>query len=462
MSKVLFLNQPTLSHVNVLRNIALQMKKDGHTVHFLMPGVRAAKTHIPILDATLAAPNSLRGHRLNFDLIRPPLSVVAGMLLVSYKSGYKEIVHAMNLFSKGIEYYTRRIVTFIREHRPDVLVTDFAFPASSFAADITGTPYVTVYHSGLPFHGDDIPPFGSGLPIGTDDQETLRLYARAEERTLQGLDHHLNQAREKFGLTPMAPDMLRRPYSPWLNLVASATAAEAPRSNLTANTLFIGPCFARHGETAADFPFDQLRADRCKVYVSLGTVYNNRPAVFKKIMHALDDPLYQTIISAGGAYQALQRETIPRNAMIFKHVPQVALLPRIDLFISHGGNNSTNEALASGKPLIVLPVGGEQADNASRVVYLGVGQRLDIAQFTEAQLRAAVETIRTNVAFRERAEMIGKALAQTHGALTAAHCIAWVARERKPLERTADTPVTVTPDDLENLLRQGGKIIPCK
>ena len=108
-----------------------------------MPGVRAAKTHIPILDATLAAPNTLKRHGLSFDLIRPPLSVGAGMLLVPYKSGYKEIVHAMNLFSRGIEYYTRRIVTFI--------------------------------------------------------------------------------------LTPMAPDMLRRPYSPWLNLVASATAAEAPR-----------------------------------------------------------------------------------------------------------------------------------------------------------------------------------------------------------------------------------------
>ncbi len=450
MSKILFLNQPTLSHLNVLRNIALQMKGDGHTVHFLMPGVRAAKTHIPIFDATFAAPNSLKGHGLSFDLMRPPLSVVAGMLLVPYKSGYKEIVHAMNLFSKGIEYYTRRIVAFVQEYRPEVLVTDFAFPAASFAADITGTPYVVIYHSGLPFRGDGIPPFGSGLPIGAGGQETL-LYAREEDRVLQGLDQRLNQARSKFGLAPIAPDMLRRPYSPWLNLVASATAAEAPRSNLTANTLFVGPCFSKRAGAEADFPFDQLRADRFKVYVSLGTVFNNKPEVFRKIMDALDKPLYQTIISAGNAYQALQREAIPPNAMLFKHVPQVALLPKIDLFISHGGNNSTNEALASGKPLIVMPVGGEQSDNASRVVYLGVGQRLDIAQFTEAQLLAAVERIRADAAFQERAEVIRKELEPTHGVLTAARCIAWVAREQKPLVRTDATPLTVTPDDLGSL-----------
>lgn len=109
--------------------------------------------------------------------------------------------------------------------------------------------------------------------------------------------------------------------------------------------------------------------DKFKIYVSLGTVFNNKPEVFRTIMRALDVPDYQVIISAGGAYRKLHKSAIPENAIVYRNVPQISLLKKIDLFISHGGNNSINEALSSGKPIIVMPVGGEQADNANRIVY---------------------------------------------------------------------------------------------
>lgn len=451
MSKILFLNQPTVGHLNTLLSIAIQMKDDGHDVCFLVPGVQGIRTNIQILDTGFAVPERIKRNGLMCELMPPPLSVIWSAVGLPLKSGYAEIIHALNMFSEGIEHYTRHILKFIEVYRPDVLVTDFAFPATSLAADIAKVPYVVIYHSGLPFRGKGIPPFGSGLPIGSDDESFAKNYIEQENRALNNLDRRINRARQTLRLSPAEPDMLRRPYSPWLNLIASADCMEAPRENITQNTFFVGTCFGKRIEMD-EFSFDFLRSDKFKIYVSLGTVFNNKPDVFIKIMRALDTPDYQVIVSAGGAYQILKNRTTPPNATIFKSVPQVGLLPKIDLFISHGGNNSINEALSSGKPIIVMPVGGEQADNASRVVYLGVGKRVDISQFSEKQLLDVVEEICRTSRFRERALTIMNGLESTQGVVTASRCIAWVARKKQPLCGKTEIPLTITPDHLAQLL----------
>jgi MGT family glycosyltransferase len=428
------------------------MQDDGHDVRFSVPVIHETRTNIQILDTGLAIPNRIKRNGLICELIPPHPSLVWGAIGLPYKSGHNEVIHAFNMFSKGLEHYTRHILNLIEKYHPDVLVTDFAFPATSIAADITKIPYVVIYHSGLPFRGKGIPPFGSGLPIGSDHKSFANKYIEKENQLLNNFDRRVNKARQAFGLPPAEPDVLRRPYSHWLNIIASADCMEAPRENLTQNTFFVGPCFGERVEID-EFSFDLLRSDKFKIYVSLGTVFNNKPDVFLKIMRTLDTPDYQVIVSAGGAYQTLQKSVMPQNATVFKSVPQIGLLPKIDLFISHGGNNSINEALSSGKPIIVMPVGGEQADNASRVIYLGVGKRVDIANFSEKQLLDVVEEIRKTPTLQERALTIMNSLKLTQGVVTASRCIAWVASKKQPLNCKNDIPSTITPDHLEQLLR---------
>lgn len=450
MSNVIFLNQPSVGHLNTLLSIASQMKEEGHSIRFLVPSVQGVRTGIQVFDTGSAIPDRITRNGLVCDLIPPHLSLIWNAFLLPYKSGYEETLHAFNMFYQGIEHNTRYVLEFIERYGPDVLVTDFAFPAASLAAEIAKIPYVVIYHSGLPFRGDGIPPFGSGLPIGGDYTNPASEYVGQENQFIERLDRRVNNARRAFGLQPAEPDILRRPYSPWLNLVASAINIEAPRNNLTDNTFFIGPCFGKRAEE--EFSFDPLRSDKFKIYISLGTVFNNKPEVFRKIMHALDIPDYQVIVSAGGAYKELQKSTIAKNATVYRSVPQISLLNKIDLFISHGGNNSVNEALASGKPIIVMPVGGEQADNASRIVYLGVGKRVDITSFSEKQLLGLVEEIRQIPTFQERALTIMDGLRLTQGVVTASRCIAWMALQRKPLSNKKESLWTITPDHLEQLL----------
>jgi MGT family glycosyltransferase len=410
------------------------MKEQGHEVQFLVPVVREMRTGIGIFDTGMGIPGRIKRKGIAVRLMPPRLLLILRSMLLPFKSGYSETAWAFGMFFQGLERDAWHILQEIDRFRPDVLVADFAFPAASIAADFAKIPYALLYHSGLPFRGDGIPPFGSGLPIGYGKTTgPMTKYLRRENRLLPRLDRRVNTARRAFGLPPMQPDILRRPYSPWLNLIPSAEIMEAPRNNLSSCTYFIGPCLGNRAEPL-ELPAQALVPGKFKVFVSLGTVFNNKPAVFRKILRALDHPEYQVIVSAGGAYGKLSKEIISSNAIVLPSVSQVSLLPFIDLFISHGGNNSINEALASGKQILVLPVGGEQADNASRVVHLCVGKRIDISDFSELQLRGAVDEMRRTDSFRVRAETMMHGLREFDGCHTASRCIEWVAQHRRPLE----------------------------
>lgn len=452
MSKILFLNQPSVGHLNTLLTIALQMREDGHQPEFLVPGSKGHDFNIEIIKTAALIPNIIEKNGFAVKLVRPPLSTLLWSIFLPLASGYNEFMLAMELAGTGIQYYTQLILKHLEEQRPDMVVTDFSLFPAYLAAERAGIPYATVYHSGLPFSGKLIPPFGSGLPINENAPLLGKAFLRREQFVLNRLDARLNHTRRKLGLATLAPKLLSRPYSQWLNLITSAEAIEAPRDNLTDNTFFIGPCFGKRKEAHSDFPFDQLQPNKYKVYVSLGTVFNNKPQVFRKIMAALDHPDYQVIISAGGAFAKLKQSTNPQNALIFPSVPQIDLLPLVDLVIGHGGNNSTNETLAAGKPLIVMPIGGEQGDNASRIEYLQVGLRLNIHNFDEQEVKTKVNAIRVDKNFQKRATQLKEALAQTDGAKSASELIQWVAQQGKPLLRPPEFPLTVTKDNRAQLV----------
>src|SRR5574341_313984 len=442
-----------MGHLNTLLTIALQMKDEGHQVRFVVPSGGGGRSGIKIFETAASVPKAIATHNIPVDTIKPLPSTGLIAARLPFATGQNEVVLSMNMFSQGIEYYTRQVSKIVERVKPDILVADFAFFAAHLAAELTGIPCVVIYHSGLPFTGKGIPPFGSGLPIMQDKVEWDQPSIRRERIVSNRLDARLNSARKKFGLPASPAGILRTPYSRWLNLITSVEEIEAPRDNLTDNSLFIGPCFAkRKNSTDSRFPFDRLRSDRYKIYASLGTVFNNKPKVFERIMSALNRPEYQVIVSAGGAYRRLSRGKIPGNVLLFQSVPQVDLLPKMDLVIGHGGNNSTNETLAAGKPLIVMPVGGEQGDNASRIEYLKAGLRVNIASFDEEEIAQKVKHIRSHPEFQERLSCLKEAINQTDAPRTASACIEWVASCKKLLSRPVGFPLTITKDNLAALL----------
>ncbi|MBI5178012.1 MAG: hypothetical protein HZA04_01970 [Nitrospinae bacterium] len=434
MSTLLFAAHPSLGHLNPLLAIARQLRVEGHTAVF----------------AGFAPPNIQRvfaDEDIRFIPVRPAASTM-GLLFLPLLSGYPETFMAVRLFFSGAAHYARALGKILEQVRPDAVVADFSFPGAFIAAESKKMPYAVVYHAGLCYKGEGVPPFGSGLPIGPSPGNKEARYRKLADVLERMVEKSLTKARREVGLrTPTGGiPYLSAPSSPWLTLILTAECMEAPRSGIPLTAFFTGPCLAGGKPSVKGFPIEKLSTTRRIVYASLGTVFNNKPAVYMKIIEAFADGKHQLVVSAGRAYEKLFKLKLPSNVILFETVDQMSLLPRVDVVISHGGNNTVNETLAAGKPLLVLPAGGEQGDNASRVEYLGAGLRADMNRITPGEIRELVDKLIEKPSFGRRAHAIAQALARTNGPATASRFIAHLAQTKKPIVRPEGYPLTVTKD----------------
>jgi UDP:flavonoid glycosyltransferase YjiC (YdhE family) len=112
-------------------------------------------------------------------------------------------------------------------------------------------------------------------------------------------------------------------------------------------------------------------------------------------------------------------------------LPQVSILPHVDLVITHGGNNTVTEAVRFGKPMILLPLFWDQYDNAQRIQETGYGIRLDTYAYEPAQLTGAIARLLADDSLQRRLETTSARLAMTPGTVTAADLIERAARDRQ-------------------------------
>jgi MGT family glycosyltransferase len=171
---------------------------------------------------------------------------------------------------------------------------------------------------------------------------------------------------------------------------------------------FVGPLRAASAPTGGEEPaLAALGEGEELVYVSLGTLFEDRPAFFRDAARALARPGRRVVLSVGRiAAQALG--ALPAGVTAHAHVDQLAVLRRADLFITHGGFNSVQEGLVAGVPLLVFPQMQEQAFNADRVSELGAGLRLRRA--TAARIGAQADLILGEPRFRAAAVHTGAEL----------------------------------------------------
>jgi UDP:flavonoid glycosyltransferase YjiC (YdhE family) len=159
------------------------------------------------------------------------------------------------------------------------------------------------------------------------------------------------------------------------------------------------------------------------IYTSLGTVFNNNLSVFERIIHGFEkfdqEPVksnskiklkdLELIISVGDVvFEKFQHKInnenfqLPNNVLILPSVPQIEILKRASLFITHAGMNSTSETIHYGVPVICLPIMGDQPLVALRICdELNFGIRLDYRKFDSDELRTSMHEILGNKKYLE-------------------------------------------------------------
>lgn len=131
--------------------------------------------------------------------------------------------------------------------------------------------------------------------------------------------------------------------------------------------------------------------ERPLVYISLGTVINDRPDFYGKCIDALKDLQVDVVISCGNAIDRDALGVLPEQIQVYPYVDQLAVLAKADVFITHCGMNSVSESLYMAAPMVLYPQTNEQCAVARRVTEIGAGMLLK-DESVEA-IRAAVQEI---------------------------------------------------------------------
>jgi MGT family glycosyltransferase len=143
---------------------------------------------------------------------------------------------------------------------------------------------------------------------------------------------------------------------------------------------------------------------------------NGLDQVYKHILGAVGAlKNVQLVLSVGKNIDPENLGSIPSNTIVVRSAPQIELLKRAALCITHAGLNTTLESLARGVPMVAIPIGYDQPGTAARIAHHGTGEFIEVDELTTDRLRGLIEKVLQDPSYRERAEYFQKVISETRG-----------------------------------------------
>jgi MGT family glycosyltransferase len=216
-----------------------------------------------------------------------------------------------------------------------------------------------------------------------------------------------------------------------LNLIPVTRKYQPDAEGFDERFLFVGPSVLPRNDRG-DFPLEQLDG-KPVLLISLGTTpMNQRPDFYKACFEAFRDTRWQVVMACGKGVDPAMLGPAPSNVLVRQRVPQLEVLERARVFLTHGGMNSTMEGLWHGVPLAVFPQFGDQPLNASRVTGLGLGVTLTAQDALDPKtLRETIERLDTDPGYRSRLAEFQKELREAGGHRRAADALQQFATTRR-------------------------------
>ncbi len=310
----------------------------------------------------------------------------------------------------GAIYSEPRLKEIIAKHKPDVIVEDnvVCFPATVTA----GVPFVRVVSCNpLEIMGENIAPPFSGL--AENDPASWNSYNQAYEKTQRPRWEKFNSWVVSQG-APALPDLDFIHTSKDLNMYVYPTELDYTDKRPLGSNWHRIDSSVRSTDAAFELPQEITNrpADSKLIYLSLGSLGSADVDLMKRLISILGKTKHKFIVSKGP--QASEYE-LASNMFGAEFLPQISIIPKVDLVITHGGNNTTTESVHFGKPMIVLPLFWDQYDNAQRVHEKGHGIRLATYAFKDEELTGAIDKLLNDSALLAKLNKIGEAVRSRKG-----------------------------------------------
>src|SRR5260221_2967821 len=404
--KIGFLSLPLTGHLNPMTALARKLKLRGHEVVFIgvpdiEPVARAADLEFEPFGENEYPPGSIAKRWGG-------VAKLHGLDVARYTT--RELTPG--LIRAALEHLPGKIV----ETGVNALILDTAYRLIEIVPMHLRLPYVQIWNV-LHFDSSGSTP----LALYSWPHETS---PEALARNIEGL-HILREIRDR--IMPIAQSYAQRNglEIDWSNPAATvsklAVITQTPKEfdfpipHLPPQFHYAGPFHDNQGRKPVPFPWEKLTG-KPLIYASMGTLVNGLNNTYSTILEAVGEfPEMQVVLSVGKNFNPGDLGPIPANTMVVRIAPQIALLKRAALCITHAGLNTTLEALAQGVPLVAIPIGYDQPGVAARIAYHGVGEFVNIGNLSSRRLSDLILKVTANRNYRDKARWFQKVIGETRG-----------------------------------------------
>ena len=396
-------------HLNPLIALSKELMARRHRVTFFLPG---------------ELEDQIRQQGLGFS----PIDISYSSNLTSWRSSPNLGLHEgrigeMRTKLERIDHemgaYLREYPRALRAADVDALLMGEITLTGPTVAEMLRLPYFVISTS-IPHN------FGWGAPESIWP-ERFR-HEQAHDKLLEVSIFHmkgpvrraLDRHRMRLGLRSIRE--IRATFPELAHMTQWPKCLDLPRPGLPANFYYTGPYADAGSRVAVPFPWEKLDG-RPLVYASLGTTKRADVAVLQRVAEACADQTLQLVITLGGRHGPALFDSFPGNALVVPNAPQLELLKRAEVVITHAGPNTVLETLQQGKPMLALPMALDQPAVAAHLARLGAAEVLPPGRRSVGDIRAALLKVRNDSGYRKAAEALQAKLSVLHGAVQAANII---------------------------------------
>lgn len=302
----------------------------------------------------------------------------------------------------------------------NALLVDQTEAAGASIAELLKLPFITVCNALLLNREPGVPPAFS------DWQYRSGLFARMRnrigyalsDRALKRVRDVVNRHRREWGLAPQGPE---QSFSALAQISQQPRAFDYPRQSPPAALHYVGP-LRRPAKRTVPFPWDKLDG-RPLVYASLGTLQNGKEHVFRIFAEACTRFDVQLVITHGGGLDERTASGFPGHPLVVSYAPQLEVLQRASLTLTHAGLNTVLDSLSCGVSMLAVPITYEQPAIAERIRWCGAGKAIPFRKLSSASAVAAIRELLENPEFQAAAKRVQKSIADAGGVRRAADII---------------------------------------
>ncbi|MCC5611354.1 glycosyltransferase [Nostoc sp. CHAB 5834] len=411
----------TTGHLNTMLPLGKELQNRGHRVTLF--GILDAKSK------TLAA-------ELEFQAVGesefPTGAIAESLTQLGKLSGLSALQYTVSFLKDQVSVMLRDAPTAVKQAGVEALLVDQVSPEGGSVAEFLGIPFITVCSAVVLNREPSVPPYFKTWSYNPAWWARLRNrggYALLS-RTVKPITEVINQYRQEWKLPPQSSSNDR--YSQLAQISQQPAQLEFPRENLPQCFHFTGPYHSPTGREVPDFPYEKLTGQPL-IYASMGTVQNRLLGIFKSIAEACNDLDAQLVISLGGSATPEALGSLPGNPLVVGYAPQLELLQKASLTITHAGMNTTLESLNNGIPIVAIPIANDQPGVAARLAWAGAGEMVPLAHLTVPKLRNAVQKVLTEDSYKKNAVRLQEAIQRAGGVIRAIDIVEQAVSTGKPV-----------------------------